>query len=236
MAKRRGTGGLTELERVGGGVLFLAFYPLFPLLAEPLRRAAGELLGQRVSDGLFASMYYYLFFAAAAAVFHSLLSRSTRRFLDSPSETLKTAGMGLIGYYGLDRLFAQLSGMLLDLPENVNDAAAFTQAGSAPHSLLLCVAFLAPFAEETLFRGWVFGGLKERSRPAAYGVSCLLFALVHVWRPALELRDPAYLLMTVQYLAPGLALAWAYDHSGTLWASIGLHAGVNALSVLGGTV
>ena len=50
------------------------------------------------------------------------------------------------------------------------------------------------------------------------------------------LRDPAYLLMTVQYLAPGLALAWAYDHSGTLWASIGLHAGVNALSVLAGSL
>ena len=33
-------------------------------------------------------------------------------------------------------------------------------------------------------------------------------------------------------LAPGAVLAWAFEHSGTLWTSIALHAAVNALSVL----
>ena len=32
-------------------------------------------------------------------------------------------------------------------------------------------------------------------------------------------------------LVPGLVLAWAYDHTGTLWTSIGIHAAANALSV-----
>ena len=100
--------------------------------------------------------------------------------------------------------------------------------------MLLIVVFLAPFVEETLFRGLVFGGLKERSRPMAYAVSCALFALLHVWQFAVAGRDPGYFLQMVQYLIPGLVLAWAYDHSGTLWASIGLHAGVNALSLLSG--
>ena len=40
-----------------------------------------------------------------------------------------------------------------------------------------------------------------------------------------------YLWLMVQYLAPGAVLAWVYDRSGTLWASIGLHAAANALSV-----
>ncbi|MCI9482735.1 MAG: CPBP family intramembrane metalloprotease, partial [Oscillibacter sp.] len=31
---------------------------------------------------------------------------------------------------------------------------------------------------------------------------------------------------------PGLVLAWAYDHSGTLWASVVIHAAANALSYL----
>ena len=101
---------------------------------------------------------------------------------------------------------------------------------------LLILVFLAPFVEETLFRGLVFGGLKEKSRPLAYAVSCALFALVHVWQFAVANRDPAYFLQMVQYLIPGLVLAWAYDHSGTLWASIGLHAGVNALSALAGSL
>ena len=39
-----------------------------------------------------------------------------------------------------------------------------------------------------------------------------------------------YFLLMVQYLVPGVVLAWAYDHSGSLWTSIGLHAAVNALA------
>ena len=101
---------------------------------------------------------------------------------------------------------------------------------------LLIVLFLAPFVEETLFRGLVFGGLKEKSRPLAYAASCGLFALAHVWQFAVANRDAGYFLMMLQYLIPGLVLAWAYDHAGTLWASIGLHAGVNTLSVLAGRV
>lgn len=34
----------------------------------------------------------------------------------------------------------------------------------------------------------------------------------------------------LQYLVPGLVLAWVYDRTGTLWTSIGLHAAANALS------
>ena len=141
-----------------------------------------------------------------------------------------------MAYYGLCELAARLGKVLADRSGNLNDAAISARTGSAPHMTLLIVVFLAPFVEETLFRGLVFGGLREKSRPLAYAVSCALFALLHVWQFALANRDPAYFLLMVQYLIPGLVLAWAYDHGGTLWASIGLHAGVNALAVLAGAV
>jgi membrane protease YdiL (CAAX protease family) len=35
----------------------------------------------------------------------------------------------------------------------------------------------------------------------------------------------------LQYLVPGLIFAWAFEHSGTLWTAILLHAVVNALSL-----
>ena len=76
----------------------------------------------------------------------------------------------------------------------------------------------------------MFGNLKGKSRTVAYLVSCLLFALLHVWQFAVVNRDLTYFLLMVQYLVPGLVLAWVYDHSGTLWTSIGLHAAANALS------
>ena len=167
-------------------------------------------------------------------LFHSLLGKTTRRFLDDPALALKTAGIGIVAYYGLCELASRLGGLLSDRTANLNDSAISSQIGSAPHMTLLIVIFLAPFVEETLFRGLVFGGLKEKSRALAYVVSCALFALLHVWQFAVVNRDAAYFLLMVQYLIPGLILAWAYDHSGTLWASIGLHTGLNALSVLAG--
>ena len=48
---------------------------------------------------------------------------------------------------------------------------------------LLIVIFLAPFVEEVLFRGLVFGNLRGKSAcGGATLVSCLLFALLHVWQ------------------------------------------------------
>ena len=52
-----------------------------------------------------------------------------------------------------------------------------------------------------------------------------------MWQFAVVNHDITYFLLMIQYLVPGLVLAWAYEHSGTLWASIALHAAANALSV-----
>lgn len=236
MAKKKASGGLTNPERFGGTIFFVFYLLLLPLAAGPARKLAGELLGRPVSGELYGAVYYYALFAVTAILFHRLLARTTRRFLDEPVQALKTAGVGLVAYYGLGELAARLGKLLADRSGNLNDAAISARTGAAPHMTLLIVVFLAPFVEETLFRGLVFGGLKEKSRPLAYAASCALFALAHVWQFAVAGRDPAYLLVMVQYLIPGLVLAWAYDHSGTLWASIALHAGVNALSVLAGSL
>lgn len=234
MARKRAAAGLTDLERFGGGVFFVLYLFLLPLAARPALGRLGELLGRRVPEGMGSAVYYYALFAITAVLFHSLLAKTTRRFLDDPGLGLKTAGVGIVAHYGLCELASRLGGLLTDRAGNLNDSAISARTGSAPHMTLLIVVFLAPFVEETLFRGLVFGGLKERSRLLAYAVSCALFALLHVWQFAVADRDPGYFLLMGQYLIPGLVLAWAYDHSGTLWAPIGLHAGLNALSVLSG--
>lgn len=236
MSRKKPSAGLTSLERFGGAVFFVFYLLLLPLAAGPALRLLGDMTGRRVPESVGSVIYYYALFAVTVILFHSLLGRTTRRFLDDPALACKTAGIGIVAHYGLCELASRLGGLLSDRTANLNDSAISAQIGSAPHMTLLIVIFLAPFVEETLFRGLVFGGLKEKSRALAYAVSCALFALLHVWQFAVVNRDAAYFLMMVQYLIPGLVLAWAYDHSGTLWASIGLHAGVNALSVLSGLV
>jgi membrane protease YdiL (CAAX protease family) len=79
---------------------------------------------------------------------------------------------------------------------------------------------LAPFMEETFFRGFLFGGLRGR-----WGVfwsalaTGFLFALAHV--------DP---LVFIPFTAVGMLFAWGYIYSGSLLASMIAHLLFNGLS------
>jgi len=86
--------------------------------------------------------------------------------------------------------------------------------------LVVEIVLLGPLFEETAFRGFLFGTLKERLPwwPAAVASSAL-FGLLHgaVYAPPLLLL--------------GLMLCWLRDRPGGLWASFGLHAAHNGLVV-----
>lgn len=159
MAKKKTDAGLTRLERTAGTVFFVFYLLLLPLAAKPALRLTGELLGRRIPENAGSAAYYYALFALTAILFHSLLAKTTRRFLDNPGLALKTAGVGIMAYYGLSELASRLGGLLTDRAGNLNDSVISARTGSAPHMTLLIVIFLAPVVEETLFRGLVFGAL-----------------------------------------------------------------------------
>ena len=232
MAKQRSNGGLSSGELAGGTIFFVVYLLVLPFTADTLFRLAELLLDVEIGPGLQNTIYYYVIFAVTAVIFHHLLGRATRTLLDNAALAAKTLGAGLVALYGLNELAYRLTRALVNNQTNLNDVNVSAKIDAAPWSTLLIVLFLAPFVEEVLFRGLVFGGLRSRSRLAAYVVSCLLFAFLHVWQYAWVSRDPAYFWLMLQYLIPGAVLAWAYDHSGTLWTSVALHGLANALSVL----
>ena len=98
------------------------------------------------------------------------------------------------------------------------------ELASDPARLVRLAPFLvlvAPVAEEVFLRGYVFRFLHERAGPAtAYGVSSVLFAVIHF-----------NLSGFVIYVAIGLTLAWVYRRSGNLLAPITGHVCFNALVV-----
>ena len=231
MAKRKSTTYMTYGEQIAGVVFFVIYLLVLPFVTNPLFDLAGRLLAVSISAAMRDVLYYYILFAVTIIIFHGFLARTSRHLMDNLGGACKTAAAGLVGLYGLNELVYRLTNLIFTNRTNLNDTTISAQIDDAPHMTLLIVIFLAPFVEEGLFRGLVFGNLKSRSRALAYVVSCLLFALLHVWQFAVVKQDVTYFLLMIQYLVPGLVLAWAYDHSGTLWASIGLHAAVNALSV-----
>lgn len=222
---------MTYGEQIAGVVFFVIYLLVLPFVTNPLFDLAGRLLAVSISAAMRDVLYYYILFAVTIIIFHGFLARTSRHLMDNLGGACKTAAAGLVGLYGLNELVYRLTNLIFTNRTNLNDTTISAQIDDAPHMTLLIVIFLAPFVEEVLFRGLVFGNLKSRSRALAYVVSCLLFALLHVWQFAVVKQDVTYFLLMIQYLVPGLVLAWAYDHSGTLWASIGLHAAANALSV-----
>jgi len=123
---------------------------------------------------------------------------------------------------------------LLSILANILQIRAF---GPNPQSLIVSVgahtgpvalfldlvtgAVVAPFAEEILFRGLIFGGLAQRMPVAAAATaSALLFALSH----GLGVVVPIFVL--------GLGLAYVYTRAGTIWAPMVTHGLVNAVSLL----
>ena len=92
------------------------------------------------------------------------------------------------------------------------------------------VALALAFGEEALFRGYLFGVLREElGRPRAYLAANALFAAVHLLRPG----DAAFKLSYgLGLFLVGAVLCRLAEESGSLWAGLGLHAGWIAFVVL----
>jgi hypothetical protein len=84
------------------------------------------------------------------------------------------------------------------------------------------VVFGAPFAEELLFRGFLFAKLRMHL-PFIFAAAFSggFFSLAHL--------DPGLIL---PFTAVGMLLAFIYERTGTLWASIGVHFCFNLITFI----
>ncbi len=231
MAKKTASPWLTDFERIAGGVFFLLYLIVFPLLMGWIFRGVELLLGISLSQSEENALYYYVAFVLTILIFYNFIGKTTHRFFSGLGHTLAAAGVGIVAFYGLNELLYRLTSVALGNQLNLNDITISAQIHDAPRPTLLIVIFIAPFVEEVLFRGYVFGMLRGHSKILAWGVSCVLFAFLHVWQLAAGSWSLWTVVLLVQYLVPGLVLAWTYDRCGSLWGPILLHMAVNALSV-----
>ena len=121
---------------------------------------------------------------------------------------------------GILSLFQVVSGADIEIANENNDAIT-TMAGSNYGMIAAASVFLAPIAEEIMFRGAVFGTLRRKNRVLAYAVSMILFSVYHVWSYAIS--DPSYWWYTLQYLPVSFVICFCYEQSNTIWGSILFH-------------
>ena len=177
---------LTDLEKLGGVILLLIYLALIPLCGAAILNWAGGLLGLSIGPALRQTIWFYLLFAAVTLVFHRFLFACAGTFTGSAARSFQTLGTALIFFYGLNEILFRVTHLLWGHTVNLNDTALISLdlLNAAPAATVLALVVLAPFVEEVLLRGFLFGWLRQHSRSAAYLVTCVLFALLHTWASA----------------------------------------------------
>lgn len=207
----------------------LASLAAMPAVRKFIRSAVASLPVADRSAGLWVgilvvSLVSYAAFLAAAFVGvklkHAKLAPALglRRGRLWPCIGLVVAGVW-IGF-GVDIAFS-ITTVALKLHVPDTNAQLLIRGGKSPLGLVvvfLLVAVIAPVAEEILFRGVVFSGLRDSwGEGWAIAVSSVLFGVMHL-QPLLMI--PTAIL--------GVLLAKTFSATRSLWASIALHSAYNA--------
>ena len=216
---------MTPLQQTLGWIYLFIHVIALPLLIRMYDKAAG---GVNPAN---ANLVYYAFGVAfVAAVMLRYLRREFDALMDRLGWCIITALLALLVMYALNTAATLVLMLLEEVLNNPNNDMVAQLAREDFGAIKALSVFIAPIVEEVLFRGVLFGSLRERSRGWAYVVSVAAFGLYHVWQSALAAGDWTMLLYAVQYVPISVVLAWCYERSGSLWTGIFYHMGYNAIS------
>lgn len=219
---------LTASEK-SWGLRYLLFQICF--LASLLNWVNG-LFSYPLSAALLNFLYFSINCISCLVIFSRFIKKNLLRTGRAPGNTLLYAAIGFVAYWLCSSIVTLLIQAAFPNYVNLNDDQIWTLTGSDPMFMLLGTVLLAPIAEELLHRGLVFGSLYSKYPKAAYGVSALLFASIHVLS-YVGVYPAGYLVLAlIQYLPAGFIFAWSYQRSGSIFTPMLIHMINNAVVML----
>lgn len=218
---------LTRQETLGG-FLYLAFQLIF--LSSILHWCNGQ-LSKPLNAAELNFVYYLVNFMAMLLIFHDFLGRSARQVTQHPAYFCQAVILGLAAYYACYYVTAWAVRQLVPGFSNYNDESIAALSRGNYFLMFVGTVILAPPVEECMFRGLIFRNLYGKSRWAAYIVSILAFAMIHILGYIGKYSALELIMAVLQYLPAGLCLAWAYTKADTIFAPILIHAAINAYTI-----
>lgn len=218
---------LTRQELIGGW-----FYLAFEALCLPvLLSILNTLLSHPMTAAEINFTYFGLNFLASLWIFRRFLVKNAAQASNHPAYFFQAVILGLVAYFASSWAVGCLIDFISPTYSNANDASIAAMAGSSYFLMAVGTVVLVPLAEECLYRGLIFRTIYAASRPAAYIVSILVFAGVHIVSYITVYSPLELLLSFLQYLPAGLWLAWAYTKSDSIFAPILIHTIINATGI-----
>lgn len=220
------TQGLSNQETVWG-MVYVCFQMVFlsSLLVWGNRQLGGPLNNAELNF-----VYYLINFLATILIYHQFLGRNLRQAAQHPAYFCQAVILGFVAYQAASWAVTTLARLLLPSFTNYNDASLANMASTNAFLLFVGTVILVPMAEECVFRGLIFRNLYGKSRWAAYGISIVAFAAIHILGYIGEYAPLELLVAVLQYLPAGLCLAWTYAKADSIFAPMVVHGAINFLA------
>ena len=230
MSKRHGIGTFLSSQETLSGFVYLAFQLIF--LPSVLYWCNSQ-FSLSLNEAELNFVYYLVNFLAMLVIFHDFLGRSLTQVFQHPIEVCQALILGFVAYYACFYATDWAVGLLVPGFSNYNDASIAAMSSGNYFLMFVGTVVLVPPFEECMYRGLIFRTLYKKYHWAAYIVSILAFAIIHIIG-YLGQYSPLELVMAfLQYLPAGLCLAWSYTKADTIFAPILIHAAINYVTIRG---
>jgi len=215
-------------EWLPGWIYFGLQLTVIPVILVVINHRAGQPFGEAELNFAF----FFLNFGCTVFIFWRFLRDNGKIALKDPTQCLKGAVIGFVAYWIASIAVGALVVSIYPEFSNVNDDSIASLVQENTNLIAFATVLLVPITEELFYRGLIFRGLYNRSRVAAYAVSTLVFAAVHVVG-YIGMYEPVHLLLCfAQYLPAGICLGLAYGISDSIWAPILIHICINQIGIL----
>jgi len=213
-------------------ILGLIYLPLQLFTLPVVLGIINSLLPYPLSDAKLNFAFFALNFICVTTIFHRYLIKSFQILLKHPKQIFISCLQGF-GLYWLGSILINMLVNYID-PEffNVNDKEIAALADESTHLMFIGTVILVPLAEETLYRGLLFGQLYRKNPVLGYIVSIVIFSALHVFGYIGSYSPLRLLLCFLQYIPAGVFLAWTYSKADTIWAPVFIHTTVNLIGML----
>lgn len=178
-------------------------------------------------------VFYLVNFIAVLLIFHNFLERSLTQLFNHPINAIQAAILGFVAYYACYHAIDWLVSLLVPGYTNYNDESIAALSRGNYFLMFIGTVILVPPVEECFYRGLIFRNLYGKSHWAAYCISILAFACIHILGYIGKYSAWELVIAVLQYLPAGLWLAWSHVKGDTIFVPIVIHAAVNFITIHG---